>query len=78
MCLDKLFKKLVKSNSTQFKVHYDCQKFPGLFIKFISHPLSGTLIVFKSGKINSVGIKRPKHFLELDRWIELNIDYVQS
>ena len=76
ICLNKLFKKLVKSNSSQFKVHYDSQKFPGLFIKFLSYPLTGTLLVFKSGKINSVGIKQPKHFIELDRWIELKIEYV--
>ena len=36
----------------------------------------GTLLVFKSGKINSVGIKQPNHFLELDKWIESKIDYV--
>ena len=84
ICLNKLFKSLVESNSTQFKVHYNSQKFPGLFIKFrgyqdskhISVPLSGTLLVFKSGKINSVGIKQPNHFLELDKWIESKIDYV--
>ena len=76
ICLNKLFKNLVESNSSQFKVHYNSQKFPGLFIKFLGYPISGTLLVFKSGKINSVGIKRPNHFLELDRWIELKIDYV--
>ena len=56
ICLDDLFKRLVKSGSTQFKVNYNSQKFPGLFIKFNGDTLSGTLLVFKSGKINSVGI----------------------
>ena len=82
--LNNLFKSLVESNSKQFKVHYNSQKFPGLFVKFCGHqdskhnsvPLTGTLLVFKSGKINSVGIKRPNHFLELDKWIESKIDYV--
>ena len=41
-----------------------------------SVPLTGTLLVFESGKINSVEIKRPNHFLELDKWIESKIDYV--
>ena len=76
ICLDNLFKRLVKSSSTQFIVNYNSQKFPGLFIKFNGDTLSGTLLVFKSGKINSVGIKRPKQFLELDKWIDSEIQYV--
>ena len=76
ICLNILFKRLVKSNSTQFKVNYNSQKFPGLFIKFNGNTLTGTLLVFKSGKINSVGIKRPQHFLELDKWIDSEIHYV--
>ena len=76
ICLDILFKRLVKSNSTQFKINYNSQKFPGLFIKFNGNTLTGTLIIFKSGKINSVGIKRPQQFLELDKWIKSNIHYV--
>ena len=76
ICLDVLFKSLVEANSTQFKVNYNSQKFPGLFIKFYGKALTGTLIVFKSGKINSVGLKRPDHFLELDEWVESKIHYV--
>ena len=76
ICLDNLFDRLVKSSSTHFKVNYNSQKFPGLFIKFNGNTLSGTLLIFKSGKINSVGIKRPKQFLELDKWIESEIHYV--
>ena len=58
--VDNLFQRLVKSSSTHFKVNYNSQKFPGLFIKFNGHTLSGTLLIFKSGKMNSVGIKGPK------------------
>ena len=76
ICLDDLFKCLVKSNSSQFKINYNSQKFPGLFIKFDGRTLTGTLIVFKSGKINTVGLKRPSHFLELDEWIKTQIKYV--
>ena len=76
ICLDILFKCLVKSNSTQFKVSYNSQKFPGLFIKFCGNTLSGTLIVFKSGKISSVGLKRPDQFLKLDEWVDSKIQYV--
>ena len=76
ICLDILFKDLVEANSTQFKVTYNSQKFPGLFIKFYGKTLTGTLIVFKSGKINSVGLKKPDHFLELDEWIVSKIHYV--
>ena len=52
------------------------KKFPALFIKFNGNTLSETILIFKSGKINSVGIKRPKQFLELDKWIKSNIHYV--
>merc|ERR1712074_321014 len=65
ICLDNLFERLVKYSSTQFKVNYNSQKFPGLFIKFNGNTLSGTSLIFKSGKIYSIGIKRLKHFLEL-------------
>ena len=34
ICLNNLFKSLVKSNSTQFKVHYNSQKFQRISIKF--------------------------------------------
>ena len=78
ICLDSLFKRLVESNSSQFKINYNSQKFPGLFIKFQGSTLTGTLIVFKSGKINTVGLKRPNHFLELDEWIKTKISYVRT
>jgi hypothetical protein len=74
--LDNLFKNLIECRSIEFKVNYNSQKFPGLFIKFKGNPLTGTLIVFKSGKINYVGLKKPKHFLELDEWINKCIYYV--
>ena len=77
-CLDILFKSLVKSNSTQFKVSYNCQKFPGLFIEFCGNTLSGTLIDSKYGKINSVGLKRPDQFLKLDEWVDSKIQYVRT
>ena len=53
----------VGTATDKFKIHYSCQKFPGLFIKFDGRTLTGTLIVFKSGKINTVGLKRSSHFL---------------
>ena len=74
--LENLFKKLVKCTSTEFKINYNSQKFPGLFIKFDGRTLNGTLIVFKSGKINTVGLKRPKHFIKLEEWIKNRINYV--
>ena len=60
ICLDKLFEGLVKASSTQFKVKYNSQKFPGLFIKFNGNTLSGTLLILNMEKIKSVGIERPK------------------
>ena len=74
--LETLFQDLVNHTSNEFKVSYNSQKFPGLFIKFQGNLLTGTLIVFKSGKINSVGLKRPNNFLELDKWINEWICYV--
>ena len=46
ICLDNLFDRLVISSSTHFKVNYNSQKFPGLFIKFNGNTLSGTLLIF--------------------------------
>ena len=74
--LETLFQALVNHTSNEFKVSYNSQKFPGLFIKFQGNLLTGTLIVFKSGKINSVGLKRPNNFLVLDQWINEWIGYV--
>ena len=34
ICLDTLFERLVEKNSNQYKVNYNSQKFPGLFVKF--------------------------------------------
>ena len=76
VCLDLLFRELVESNSTQFRVSYNSQKFPGLFVKFYDSKLTGTLLIFKSGKINLVGVKSPNQFLKLDKWIESKINYV--
>ena len=74
--LETLFQDLVNHTSNEFKVSYNSQKFPGLFIKFQGNLFTGTLIVFKSGKINSVGLKRPNNFLVLDQWINEWIGYV--
>ena len=74
--LETLFVELVNHTSKEFKVNYNSQKFPGLFIKFRGNLLTGTLIVFKSGKINLVGLKRPSNFIELDKWINKWIQYV--
>ena len=57
-----LFKKLIKSDSTQFKANNDSQKFLVLFIKFSGTILSGTLFIFESGKINSEAIKDQSNF----------------
>ena len=51
ICLDSLFKRSVKSNSTQFRVNYNSQKFPGLFIKFNSKTVSGTLLILNLEKL---------------------------
>ena len=74
--LEILFESLIKCNSKEFRVNYNSQKFPGLFIKFYGHSVIGTLIIFKSRKINCVGLKRPNNFLELDKWIDRWIKYV--
>ena len=74
--LESLFYNLVNHTPKEFKVNYNSQKFPGLFIKFQGNLLTGTLIVFKSGKISSVGLKRPNNFLELDKCINKWIYYV--
>ena len=71
-----IFKSLVEANSTEFKVIYNSQNFLGLFIKFYGKMLTGTLIVFKSGHMNSVGLKRPDQFSELEEWSESIIHYV--
>ena len=63
ICLDILFKRLVKSNSSHFKVNYSSQKFPGLFIKFNGNTLTGTLLILTSLKTNYLRIKRMKRFL---------------
>ena len=49
----------------------NAQKFPGLFIKFSGESICGTLMVFKSGSINYVGVKTPINFLQLDKWIKV-------
>ena len=69
-------RKISWKKSNQYKVNYNSQKFPGLFVKFKGKQLTGTLLVFKSGKINYFGIKRPNQFLELDNWIESTINNV--
>ena len=67
--LDILFNKLTSSNSTLYRVNYNAQKFPGLFVKFLGFPIKGTLTIFKSGSINYVGVKTPYNFIEIDQWV---------
>ena len=74
--LEILFKDLVRYNSLKFKVNYNSQKFPGLFIKFYKKVIIGTLIIFKSGKINYVGLKSPNDFVRLDEWVNKWIHHV--
>ena len=74
--LEILFKDLDKYNSSKFKVNYNSQKFPGLFIKFYKEFIVGTLIIFKSGKINCVGLKSPNDFVRLDEWVNKWIHHV--
>ena len=76
ICLDILSKRLVQPNSTQSKFNYNTQKFPELLIKLNGNNLFGTLSIFESGEIKSVGIKRQKQFSELDKWIDSEIHYV--
>ena len=52
-----------------YKVNYNSQKFPGLFVKFLGCPIKGTLIIFKSGNINYVGIRSTRSFIEVDNWL---------
>ena len=72
--LNNLFQKLTYFQSDEYRVNYNSQKFPGLFVKFFGTPIKGTLIIFKSGNINYVGIKSPYNFIEIDnrihKWIK--------
>ena len=67
--LDLLFTKITQDSSFVCRINYNSQKFPGLFVKFSGNPISGTLIIFKSGTINYLGMKNPNHFLKVDKWI---------
>ena len=67
--LNSLFQKLTFLKSNVYKVNYNSQRFPGLFVKFLSSPIKGTLIIFKSGNINYVGIRSPCNFIEVDNWL---------
>lgn len=74
--LENLFTSLVECSSIEFRINYNSQKFPGLFIKFLGHSPTGTLIVFKSGKINCVGLKETDNLIELDEWIDKWVHHV--
>ena len=74
--LESLFTNLIEYSSVEFRVNYNSQKFPGLFIKFLGNSPNGTLIVFKSGKINCVGLKSLNNLLELDEWIDKWVQHV--
>ena len=67
--LDNLFEKLSSSKSNLYRINYNTQKFPGMFVKFLGFPIKGTLIIFKSGSINYVGVKSPNNFIKLDEWV---------
>lgn len=67
--LNRLFQNLTFLKSNVYKVNYNSQKFPGLFVKFLGFPIKGTLIIFKSGNINYVGIRSPRNFIEIDNWL---------
>ena len=69
----KLFKKLNKTKENKFTLRYNNQKFPGMFIKFIKNYLTGTIIIFKSGKIILVGLKSPIDFIAINEWILQNV-----
>ena len=71
--LDKLFYKLLSDNQRIYHLNYNIQKFPGLFIKFKKDILNGTLIIFKSGKINYVGMKSPLNCLQIENWVTNNV-----
>ena len=71
-----LFKDLLKYNFLNFKANYNTQKFPGLSIKFYKEFIVGTLIIFKSGQIDYVGLKSPNYFVRLDEWVNKWIHYV--
>ena len=67
--LNNLFENLTLLKSAVYRVNYNRQKFPGLFVKFLGFPSKGTLIIFKSGNINYVGIKSPYNFIQIDNWV---------
>lgn len=69
----KLFKKLNNTKENKFTVRYNNQKFPGMFIKFIKNYLTGTIIIFKSGKIILIGLKSPIDFIAVNEWILQNV-----
>ena len=69
----KLFKKLNNTKENKFAVRYNNQKFPGMFIKFIKNYWTGTIIIFKSGKIILVGLKSPIDFIAINEWILQNV-----
>ena len=71
--LTKMFMKFNDIKKNNFKVHYNNQKFPGMFIKFKKEFLNGTIIIFKSGKIIIIGLKSPSHFVEIYDWIIKNV-----
>ena len=71
--IDKLFYKLLPDSQRIYHLNYNNQKFPGLFIKYKKDILNGTLIVFKSGKINYVDMKSPLNCLQIENWITNNV-----
>ena len=62
--------------SIEFRINNNSQKFPGLFIKFLGHSPTGTLMGFKSGKINCVRLKEADNLKELDEWIDKWVHHV--
>ena len=71
--LDKLFYNLLPRKQRIYHLNYNNQKFPGLFIKFKKDILNGSLIIFKSGKINYVGMTLPLNCLQIENWANNNL-----
>ena len=69
----KLFIKLNDTKENKFTLRYNNQKFPGMFIKFNKNYLTGTIILFKSGKIVVLGLKSPTNFIAINEWILQNV-----
>jgi TATA-box binding protein (TBP) (component of TFIID and TFIIIB) len=57
------------AQTNDFKVLYNNERFPGLFIKFDE----GTVILYHSGKVVIVGCKTVRRIEEITEWLSANI-----